>query len=78
MGYWVENGIQELKDWEQRIYSLLSEILPPDKISYYLDEYQLDILGLYERAIKGEGIFTLSIYNAIASISQIRDLPPRN
>lgn len=71
---WVELGIKELECWEQRVLTILSESLSPETISYYFDEYKRDVRGLYERAEKGEGIFTRSIYGAISSISQIRSL----
>jgi hypothetical protein len=74
MCYWLEKGIKELECWEQRIFTFLSERLSPDAISYYLDEYLVDVQGLYERSKKGEGIFTPSIYDAIAGITQIRSL----
>jgi len=74
MSYWVQKGIQELENWEQKALSFLSERLSPDDISYYLDECQRDILGLYERVKKKECLLTPSFLDAIQCIFQIRSL----
>lgn len=74
MSYWVEKGIGELKEWEKRVLEFLSERLSPEALTYYLEEYQRDIRGSFERAKKGEGLFTLSIFDAINSLSQLRSL----
>lgn len=74
MGYWVDNGIEELKEWEQRLLESLSRLLSPEQISYYLSELERDAPGLYERAQEGEGIFTESVFTGISSLSQIRTL----
>jgi len=74
MSNWVENGIKELKEWEQRLLEVLSKVLTADQISYYLNEFKRDIYGLYERAKKGEGVFTNSLFNGISGLSQVRSL----
>ena len=71
---WIESGIKEFEEWEERVLSALAAFFPPDKISYYLDEYKRDNLGLFERAKIGEGLFNPGTFGAIASISQIRSL----
>ncbi|MGP8155153.1 MAG: hypothetical protein ACLQBQ_13625 [Smithella sp.] len=74
MSYWIDSGIKELKNWEQKVLAVLSETLSPKEIKHYLNEYKCDIRGFYEWAEKSEGLLARSIFNAIASLSQIRFL----
>lgn len=72
MGFWVENGTKELEGWEYRLTGFLTERLSPEQITHYLDEFQRDIHGFYERAERGE--LPVCVHNAIPALSQIRSL----
>jgi len=52
---WLDEGIAELNFWEQKVFTVLLDLLTPQQISSYIEEYQCDCQDMCDRAISGVG-----------------------